>query len=163
MDEATEVALFLRRAGHDLHEPLVAIEGYLAFLAERAALDDDARELVEGARADAAQMRRRLGDTLAYARALTAEPTLARVDATECAREAAKRAGASAATIGALPFVRADAELLTSALEAVISNAKRSFQPPSPRSWVPISWPLIQRVALSSTAPKTIMVRFFST
>ena len=58
VDEATEIALLLRRAGHDLHEPLVAIEGYLALLAEHAALDADARELLDGARGRPARARR---------------------------------------------------------------------------------------------------------
>ena len=124
MDEATEITLLLRRAGHDLHEPLVAIEGYLALLNEHGGLDADARELVDGARAGAAQMRRLLRDTLAYARAMTAEPRFERVDAAACAAEAAKRVGVDP-KMGALPVVRADAEMLTGVLEAALSNARR--------------------------------------
>ncbi len=126
-----ELEAFAYSVSHDLRAPLRAIDGFSQILIEdhAAALDGEARRLLDQVRANTVRMNRLIDDMLSFSRMARREMAAMPVDMTGLAREAAAEAQAGAAgrslrfEIGELPATHGDRDMLRQVLVNLLANA----------------------------------------
>lgn len=128
---------------HDLKEPVRGIDVYLGVLHDdhRHELGDDARALLESARAATARLTRLLGALLELSRADRAQLAVGRIDpavvlrSEQCriAYETLQRERGARVETGPLPHVVAAASVLAQALGNLVANAIRHNTDAQPR------------------------------
>ena len=136
-----ELQQFAYVVSHDLQAPLRSISGYVEIVSDDYGdrLDDDAREMLQGARDNARRMRELIQDLLAYSRvgSRREEPrdtALSVVVAEALANLSAnlKEAGATV-TVDELPTLRVDASQFVQLFQNLIGNAVKFRRDEAPR------------------------------
>jgi len=126
-----EMEAFSYAVSHDLRAPLRHIEGFADVLKDKtaAALDEDARQVLENISISATRMSRLINDLLTFARMARAEMHKKRVNMTKLVQEVLRDLGkemegrAVEWSIGPLEEVDGDPAMLRHALVNLISNA----------------------------------------
>lgn len=141
-----ELSEFASVISHDLSEPLRVIAGHVALLERRLGdeLDEDATSWIHHAVAGCTRMRQLIDDLLAYARIGQQDPPRAPVDLDELVSVARRdlatlleESGASL-TVGPLPRVEGDANLIGQVVRNLVVNAVK-FSPPGRRPEIEVS------------------------
>jgi signal transduction histidine kinase len=128
LDRETELRSFMTMATHDLKSPLAAASAHLEMLREDhgAALGEQGAQDLDGIERGLRRMDRLVEDLLHYAKADQTTVILTTVSLPELVAEVIAdhaTTGAELTVTGALPSVRADANLLRHIIDNLISNA----------------------------------------